>query len=144
MKAVNYSFLLALMLMVSITYGQKINNNRNKNFMKGNFVNLYNVKPATSFTYIKPDSLGIISFTPPFQWKNNLFINGYDLAIDKDKCAFSFPKINPSVLWINGSKLIFEYNNGNGANIYKSLIDGMAIVMPDKTFKSNVLVLKSR
>ena len=150
MKVVKYTFHLTLILLIAIStssYGQKMDSVRNRDFMKVNrsvLLNCYGFKPATSFSYSKPDSLGIISFAPSFHWKNNLFANRLNPAIDKNMYAFSFPKKSSSVLWFNEPKLIFEYNNGNGANIYKSLIDGMAIVMPDKTFKSNILVLKPR
>ena len=44
------------------------------------------------------------------------------------------------VVMIHLPKPVYQYNNQKGFDVYKSPLDGMAILMPDKSFVSNMPV----
>ena len=62
------------------------------------------------------------------------------VTINKFKPGKSMLPYTGDVVRINLLKPIFQYNNQRGFDVYKSTFDGMAVLMPDKSFASNMPV----
>ena len=61
-------------------------------------------------------------------------------AINKLKSGKNILPYTSDVVMINLPKPIYQYNNQRGFDVYKSPLDGMAVLMPDKSFASNMPV----
>ncbi|MDR0793884.1 MAG: hypothetical protein LBE82_11295 [Chitinophagaceae bacterium] len=64
--------------------------------------------------------------------KNKIGLRDFDNGIGKRNISHD--------IVINVPKPVYQFNNRQGFDVYKSPFDGMSILMPDKSFSSNMPV----
>ena len=83
-------------------------------------------------TYVVPQTkfytLPYKKFAPDTVWRKNKPILTY-------RQDTTLPGSMP-VAGLNSVQLTYQYNNGNGLDVYKANIDNMPVVKPDSTFYS--------